>query len=139
MKKIVIVLLSINLIFSCVLGIVLFRIYYVQPDGTITQYVMYVGTNDKDTYEQIISTDDAKAVIDTACQKYLEEYTLQEAVGSWVDEKGIVTHEETIICIFDSASEEEVYAVADQVIKELNQNTVLIEKSSVRMDFYGGN
>ena len=139
MKRIVIVLLSINLIFSCVLGIVLFRIYYVQPDGTITQYVMYVGTNDKDTYEQIISTDDAKAVIDTACQKYLEEYTLQEAVGSWVDEKGIVTHEETIICIFDSASEEEVYAVADEVIKELNQNTVLIEKSSVRMDFYGGN
>lgn len=136
-ERIIIVLLLFNLIFSCVLGVTFYRICFAQPDDVKTQYIMYVGINDRDTYEQIISTDDAKAIINTICHKYLEGYTVQEAVGSWTDEKGIPTHENTVVCYFNDASEEEVYEIADEVLKELNQNKILIVKNSVKIDFYG--
>lgn len=95
-EKIILVLLSVNLLFSCILGIAVYRICYVQPEGTKTQYVMYVGTNDKDT------------------------------------------HEQSIVCFFYDVSEEDVYAIADEIIKKLNQDTVLIEKRQTETEFYGG-
>lgn len=137
-EKVVFGLLIFNLIFSCILGVSFYRICHEKADDTKTQYVMYVGTNDKDTYEQIIPTDEAKLKIDKICYKYLDGYTIQDAVGSWADEKGNPTHENTIVCYFDDASEEKVYAIADEILKELNQNTVLIERNSVMIDFYGG-
>ena len=87
-------------------------------EETATQYVMYVGTNDKDTYKP--------------------EHTNEEATGSWTDETGTPTHEYTLVCYFDAADEKTVYKAADEIIKELNQNTVLIEKAEIEMDYYSG-
>ena len=39
---------------------------------------------------------------------------------------------------FDDTDEKTVYSIADEIIKALNQNTVLIEKDTVIIDFYGG-
>ena len=100
---------------------------------------MYVGTNDKDTYEQIISTDDAKNIIDEICGKYIGGYTFQDATGSWVDDTGTPAHENTIVCYFDDVDGETVHKIADEVISALNQNAVLIEKSKVEMEYYYGN
>ena len=102
------------------------------------QYVMYVGLNDKDTYEQIISTEEAKEIIDGICFRYLDGYTIQEANGSWIDEKQNPTSEQTIVCYFNDADEGTVYRIADEVIEKLNQNTVLIEKDEIETEFYGG-
>ena len=87
-------------------------------EETATQYVMYVGTNDKDTYKP--------------------EHTNEEATGSWTDETGTPTHEYTLVCYFDAADEATVYEAADEIIKELNQNTVLIEKTEIEMEYYSG-
>ena len=103
------------------------------------QYVMYVGTNDKDTYKPEHTNEEAKDIVDQVCLKYFEGYTLQEATGSWTDEKNNITHEYTLVCYFDDTDEETVHKAADEVIKELNQNTVLIEKDEIEIDFYSGN
>lgn len=134
---IAVILLIINLAATCILGGMVYHSGHAKADTTV-QYVMYVGTNDKDTYEQIIPTEEAKAMIDAICYKYLDGYTLQDAVGSWADETGTPTHENTIVCYFDDTDEKTVYAIADEIIKALNQNTVLIEKDTVNTDFYGG-
>ena len=102
------------------------------------QFVMYVGTNDKDTYKQEIPTDKAKQIIDDICLKYFEGYTIQDAVGAWKDETGTTTHENSIVCYFDYADEVTVKKAADEIIKALNQNTVLIERDTVNMEYYGG-
>lgn len=142
LSVIIIALLAVNLCATALLGAVLWKTVKVAPEasgepGMCTQYVMYIGTNDKDTYEQIISTDDAKAIVDGICFKYLEGYTIQDATGSWVDEKGIPTHENTIVCYFDGTDRETVYKIADEVIAALNQNTVLIEEDQIRTEYYG--
>ena len=137
-EKIILILLSANLLFSCLLGIAFYKLCYTPQHNVKNQYVMYVGTNDKDTYQQIISTEDAKSIIDKICYKYLDGYTIQDAVGSWSDEKGFSTHENTILCIFDDVPKEKIYVIADEILKELNQNTILIEEKSVCIEFYGG-
>lgn len=48
---------------------------------------MYVGTNDKDTYTQLISTEQAIDILDENCLKYLDGYTIQAGYERWTDEK----------------------------------------------------
>lgn len=134
---IILVLLIVNLFATGTVGFCVWKLNGNQYSDEIVQYKMYVGTNDKDTYEQIISTEDAKTIIDNICLKYLEGYTIQDAKGSWVDENGVVTRENTIVCYFDDIEEDTVYKIADEIIESLNQNTVLIEKDFVQIDFYG--
>jgi len=136
------ILLTILVILNlCITGILGFYVYHTNKTSSGNaeeQYVMYIGTNDKDTYSQLITTEEAKSIIDHICFKYVEGYTIQDATGSWVDEKGASTHENTIVCYFDGTDEETVYKIADEVLKELNQNTVLIEKDEIQIDFYSG-
>ena len=135
----VIILLVLNICATCFIGFSACRpAEQAEESETSAQFVMYVGTNDKDTYAQIIPTEEAKEIIDRICFKYLGGYTIQDAVGSWVDETGTATHENTIVCYFDGTDEETVHRIADEIILELNQNTVLIETTSVRMEYYGG-
>ena len=102
------------------------------------QYVMYVGTNDKDTYQPEHSQEEARDIVDRVCLKYFEGYTLQDATGAWTDETGEITHEYTLVCYFDGADKETVYRAADEIIEVLNQNTVLIEKDEITTEYYGG-
>ena len=135
---IIIVLLIVNMFATGTVGFVAWRSNSNQTSNEKIQYTMYIGMNDKNTYEQIISTEDAKTIIDNICFKYLDGYTIQDANGSWVDENGLVTHENTIVCCFNDTDNDTVYKIADEVIKTLNQNTVLIEKDLIQIDFYGG-
>ena len=136
---VMIVLLIANIAATCVIGVTaLGKGSTSKDDETAVQYVMYIGTNDKDTYTQLISTEEAKSIIDEICYKYLGGYTLQDATGSWADEKNMATHENTIVCYFDDADEAAVYKIADEVIEALNQNAVLIEKKDIRMEYYWG-
>ena len=100
--------------------------------GKSIQYVMYVGTNDKDTYQPEHSQEEAREIVDQVCLKYFEGYTLQEATGAWTDETGQITHEYTL-----DADKATVYRAADEVIEALNQNTVLIEEDEISIEFYG--
>ena len=85
-----------------------------------------------------LTQEEARNIVDTVCLKYFEGYTLQDAIGAWTDETGTVTHEYTLVCFFDGADKATVYKAADDVIKALNQNTVLIEENEITMDYYGG-
>lgn len=105
---------------------------------TVKQYVMYIGTNDKDTYAPKFSQEEAKNIVDGICLKHFEGYTLHEAIGSWTDEKNNITHEYTIVCYFDDADKETVYKAADEIIAALNQNTVLIERDEISIEYYSG-
>ena len=110
----------------------------VEQKDVSKQYVVYVGTNDKDTYAPKYTEEEAKDIVDNICLKYFDGYTLQEATGSWVDEKNNVTHEYTIVCYFDDADSDTVHKAADEMIKALNQNSLLIEENDIQMEYYSG-
>lgn len=117
-----------------------------QTAGTILEYadtengryVLYIGLNDKDTYEQIIPTEEAKAIVNQICMKYVEGYTVSEASGGWVDETGTLTEESTLVYMLSDVKEEDVVAIMDEVLTALNQNSILVERQEYAYSFYSG-
>lgn len=103
-----------------------------------TEYVLYIGLNDKDTYNQIISTQDAKQTINAICTKYVTGYTIIEAQGGWVDEKYMLTQENTLVYYFRGACETDIRAIMEEVLLELNQNTIMMEERTIFFTYYGG-
>lgn len=102
------------------------------------QYVMFLGTNDKDTYEPFGTPDEAKAKVDEVLTKHFEGFTIQEANGGWTNENGTVDHEYTIVILLSDTTADEVHAAADDLISAFNQSSILIQENETRTEFYSG-
>ena len=102
------------------------------------QYVMYLGTNDKDTYQPFGSPEEAKAKVDEVLTKHFEGFTIQEANGGWTNENGAVDHEYTVVILLSDTTLEKVHAAADDLIKAFNQSSVLIQANQTTTEFYSG-
>ena len=80
------------------------------------QYVMYLGTNDKDSgkpvFTQAESMEQAKAVL----LKHFGGYTIQEAEGGWVDGDNVY-QEYTLVIYLSDTTEEAVHAAADELVQ----------------------
>ncbi|SFG13058.1 hypothetical protein SAMN05660649_00800 [Desulfotomaculum arcticum] len=102
------------------------------------QYTLYIGLNDKDTYQQKIPTGEAEKKVNAIALKYVDGFTEFSGKGVYKDDKGVVTYENNLIYIFNSATDEQMKSIMGEVLKELDQNAVLIEKQKVGYEFYGG-
>ena len=101
-----------------------------------TKYTLYIGTNDKDTYQPVMDFDKCVLTVTEICVKYTDGCTIYEANGYWKDDKGEITKEQTIVAILEDIALETVHKVCDDVIVALNQNSILIETSYVGTTFY---
>ena len=104
------------------------------------EYTMYVGTNDKDTYQLEMPLDEARDIVhNTMMDHFSDGFTMYDAKGVWRDEHNVVTLEYTFVCVLEHADKTEVYKAADELIVKLNQNTILVVSNSVsNVDFYTG-
>ena len=102
------------------------------------QYVLYLGTNDKDTNEPVMTPEEAKEKAKEILIKYFGGYTIQEANGGWVDETGKLYQEYTIVMYLSDTTAEKVHAAADEMIRVFDQSAVLIQQNETRTEFYGG-
>lgn len=102
-----------------------------------TQYVMYLGTNDKDTNEPVCSPDEAKARAEEILIKHFGGYTIQEANGGWADD-GTLYQEYTLVIYLSDATADQVHAAADDMIRSFHQSSVLIQTNETRTEFYAG-
>ncbi|MBQ9459425.1 MAG: DUF3574 domain-containing protein [Oscillospiraceae bacterium] len=102
------------------------------------QYVMYLGTNDKDTYEPFGTPEQAKAKVDEVLTKHFEGFTIQEANGGRTNENGTVDHEYTVVILLSDTTLEKVHAAADDLIRAFNQSSVLIQANETTTEFYSG-
>ena len=102
------------------------------------QYVMYLGTNDKDTYEPYGTPEEAKAKVDEVLTKHFEGFTIQDAMGGWTNENGTVDHEYTVVIFLSDTTLEKVHEAADDLIRAFNQSSILIQTNQTRTEFYSG-
>jgi hypothetical protein len=129
------ILLVLNLIGT---GTVLYKLYAPSSSKEQTEYELYIGTNDKDTYQSEIPYDECVSKVTDICLDHVDSFTVSEARGVWKDDTGTSTYEKTIVCHFDDVSEEQIHAIADDVLTALNQNSILIEKQNAEDTFYTG-
>ena len=102
------------------------------------QYVMYLGTNDKDSNESVFSHDEAKSQTDVILSKHFRGFTIQEATGGWVGDNGVIAHEYTLVIYLSDTTLDKVHAAADELIKKFNQSSVLIQANETKTEFYSG-
>ena len=105
--------------------------------GKDVQYVMYLGTNDKDTNEPVFTPDKAKEKAEEILLDHFGGYTIQEANGGWVDGNTVYT-EYTLVIYLSDTDLESVHAAADDMIKTFNQSSVLIQANTTTTEFYAG-
>ena len=101
------------------------------------QYVLYLGTNDKDTTEPVFSPDVAKEKAEEILLKHFGGYTIQEANGGWTSDDKIY-REYTLVIYLSDTTIDKVHAAADEMIKTFNQSSVLIQSNKTITDFYSG-
>lgn len=106
------------------------------PDQDI-QYVMYLGTNDKDTNEPVFTRDDAKAKAEDILIKHFGGYTIQEAEGGWLDGDKIYQEYSFVIYLSDT-NRDQIHAAADELLSVFNQSSVLIQANQTVTEFYAG-
>ena len=108
-----------------------------QPAGDI-QYVLYLGTNDKDTNAPKFTPDEAKALLDSVLTRHFEGFTVQEANGGWTNEDGTVAHEYTLVISLSDTTLDKVRAAAKELISAFNQSSILIQSNQTTTEFYTG-
>ena len=142
--KVTVVLLAANLLATGMLGFyTVSRLHGIEENmdsmySPAEKYTIYIGLNDKDTYEQIVSTEDGIRRVNEICTHYVEGYTMQTAKGGWMDEKKILTEENTLIYSFYGVTDEQITQIMDDVLKELNQNSILITYGQENRAYYYG-
>lgn len=145
---IIVTLFTANLLATGILGIYTLshdnnRNYGMEDaaDGSYSameKYTLYIGLNDKDAYEQIISTEEGVRRVNEICARYVEGYSMQRAEGGWVDEKEILTEENTLVYSFYGVTREQVTQIMDDVLKELNQSSILVTYGHENSAYYYG-
>lgn len=109
-----------------------------QKEVSDVQYVLYLGTNHKDTNEPVFSHDEAKEKLKEILLEHFGGYTIQEANGGWKD--GETVYEEyTLVVYLSDTSLENVHKAADQMIEVFHQSSVLIQSNQTSTEFYSGN
>ena len=105
---------------------------------TDDHFILYLGTNDKDTNEPVFSREESKERAKAILIKHFGGYTIQDADGGWVDDTGKTYQEYTLVIHLSDTDIEKVHAAADDLIKEFHQSSVLINTEQVTTEFYSG-
>lgn len=97
-KKSGFITLLLSVIALCLSIFSLLTVFRIREDKTMdVQYVMYIGTNDKDTNTPVGTPDEVKAKAEEILVSHFGGYTIQEAAGGWADDDGTLYQEYTIV------------------------------------------
>ena len=99
------------------------------------QYVIFLGTNDKDTNQPVFSQSEAKSKLEEILLKHFGGYTIQEANGGW-DDNGTIYQEYTLVIYLSDTTIDKVRKAADEMLQVFNQKSVLIQSNETKTEFY---
>ncbi len=100
------------------------------------QYVVFVGTNDKDTNEPVYAPDECLEHLEEILTRHFYGFPIQEARGGWLNDDGSVAHEYTMVVYLSDTSIDAVHAACDEMITEFNQSSILIQRNTTSTEFY---
>lgn len=137
-KKIGILALILAVIAVCLSGVSLYKsMTPADAKKKDVQYVLYLGTNDKDTNEPVFEPEEAKKQAEDILVRHFGGYTVQSAEGGWAD--GDMLYREFSLVIYLSDTDlAAVHKAADEMIKTFRQSSVLIQANETVTEFYSG-
>ena len=107
-------------------------------DAGSVQYVLYLGTNDKDTNKPVFTQQESMEQAQAILIRHFGGYTIQEAHGGWVGDDGKLYQEYTLVIYLSDTTLDKVHAACDELVKTFNQSSVLIQCNLTTTEFYYG-
>ncbi len=104
---------------------------------THTKYTLYIGMNDGKTGKPTYDLPEARKILVNVAGKFVDGYTVYDAEGFWREGEKTFS-EKTLVCVIVDVSEESVQNFMNEALKVFRQNTILVERSKVESEFYGG-
>lgn len=103
----------------------------------MTRYTLTIGLFDKDTKRQKISSDMALRIVSDLVVQTVGYGTIHNGNGIYTHVNGSIVVEPSIIYFVDGEEEEEskIKNLAWMIKKALNQESVMLEESAVKMEF----
>ena len=103
----------------------------------MTRYTLTIGLFDKDTKRQKISSDMALKIVSDLVVQIVGYGTIYNGNGIYTHINGQIVVEPSIIYFVDGEEEEEskIKSLAWMIKKALNQESVMLEESAVKMEF----
>jgi len=103
------------------------------------QYVLYLGTNDKDTNKPVFTQAEAMERAREILIRLFGGYTIQEAHGGWIGDDGTEYQEYTLVIYLSDTTEQQVHTAANELIDVFHQSSVMIQANPTTTEFYSGN
>ncbi len=100
------------------------------------KYTMYLGTNDKDTLNQIIPTEQIRNEMHEICMKYVDGYTMSVVEGFYRNSNNGISHETTLIYVFIDMDINAIQKIMDEALVKFNQECILLEENDSKSIFY---
>lgn len=103
----------------------------------MTRYTLTIGLFDKDTKRQKISTDIAIRIVSDLVVNVIGYGTIHTGNGIYTHAAGAVVIEPSIIFFVDGEKDlkNKVKTLAWQIKKALNQESIMLEETAVKMEF----
>ena len=103
----------------------------------MTRYTLTIGLFDKDTKRQKISSDMALKIVSDLVVQTVGYGTIHNGNGIYTYINGQIVFEPSVIYFVDGEEEEEskIKSLAWMIKKALNQESVMLEETAVKMEF----
>ena len=103
----------------------------------MTRYTLTIGLFDKDTKKQKISSDMALRIVSDLVVQTIGYGTIHTGNGIYTHNNGSIVIEPSIVFFVDGEKDlkDKVKNLAWQIKKALNQESVMLEETVVKMEF----
>ena len=103
----------------------------------MTRYTLTIGLFDKDTKKQKISSDMALRIVSDLVVQTVGYGTIHNGNGIYTHNNGSIVIEPSIVFFVDGEKDlkNKVKTLAWQIKKALNQESVMLEETAVKMEF----
>ena len=103
----------------------------------MTRYTLTIGLFDKDTKRQKISTDIAIRIVSDLVVNVIGYGTIHTGNGIYTHNNGSIVIEPSLVFFVDGEKDlkNKVKTLAWQIKKALNQESVMLEETAVKMEF----
>ena len=103
----------------------------------MTRYTLTIGLFDKDTKKQKISSDMAMKIVSDLVTQTVGYGTIHNGNGIYTHNNGSIVIEPSIVFFVDGENDlkNKVKTLAWQIKKALNQESVMLEETAVKMEF----
>ena len=103
----------------------------------MTRYTLTIGLFDKDTKKQKISTDIAIRIVSDLIVSTIGFGTVYQGNGIYTHAAGAIVIEPSIVFFVDGENDlkNKVKTLAWQIKKALNQESIMLEETAVKMEF----